>query len=431
MIMLRTHYINELNKEMDGKQVTLAGWVHEVRETANITFLLLRDKTGVVQVIGKKGVVDDSVIKSMSLPKESVVLISGTVKANAEAKKGFEIVPASVKNLNPLSAQVPFEVTGKVPVEIDVRLNYRYIDLRRIESSAVFRIQSTLLGAFRECLAKKGFEEIRTPGIIAEASEGGAELFPVVYFEKNAYLAQSPQLYKQLAVIGGLDKVMVVTPIFRAEKSNTVYHLTESTQMDAEMGFADADDAIGVLSDTVIYMIKQVRKKNNEELEQLGVKLKVPKVKTITYAEAIDALKKKNHKIEYGHDISREHEGGLQKIYGDAVVVKDFPASLRAFYSMPKEDNPELTNSFDFIYKGLEISSGAQRIHKPDMLIRALEKKGLDPKSFEFYVNAFKLGAPPHAGWSIGLERITMKVTGVQNIREASLFPRDRNRLTP
>jgi nondiscriminating aspartyl-tRNA synthetase len=429
--MLRTHYVNQLSKEMDGQEVSLAGWVHEIRETAKITFLILRDRTGVVQAIGKKGVVDDGVIASMSLPKESVIRIVGRVVANQEAKKGFEIIPKSVENLNPLSSPIPFEVTGKVPVDIDVRLNYRYIDLRRIESSAVFKIESTLLGAFREHLAKQDFEEIRTPSIISEASEGGSDLFSVKYFEKDAYMAQSPQLYKQLAIIGGMDRVMMAVPVFRAEKSNTTYHLTESTQMDAEMGFASADDAISLLAGTVTYMVKQVRKKNKEELEQLEVKLKAPKVKIITYAEAIGALKKKDHVIEYGHDFSRDHEEGLQKLYGDSVIVKDFPTNVRAFYSMPKEEDPELTNSYDFIYKGLEISSGAQRIHNPEMLIKAIERKGMNPKDFESYISAFRFGAPPHAGWSIGLERLTMKVTGVQNIREASLFPRDRNRLTP
>jgi aspartyl-tRNA synthetase len=429
--MLRTHYINQLNKEMNGQEVTLAGWVHEVRETSNITFLILRDKTGIVQVIGKKGVVGEDIIHSMSMPKESVVRIVGKVSANQEAKKGFEIIPISLENLNPLSSSIPFEVTGKVPAEIDVRLNFRYIDLRRIESSAIFKIQSTILGAFCDFLLKKDFEEIRTPSMIAEASEGGSDLFKIRYFEREAYLAQSPQLYKQLAVIGGLDRVMMVVPVFRAEKSNTVYHLTESTQMDIEMGFATSDDAIKMLEETLVHIVKQVRKRNKEELEQLGVKLKIPKIKRVKYSDAIAALKKKGHEIDFGHDFSRDHEEGLQKLYGDSVLVRDFPATLRAFYSMPKKDDPDLTDSYDLMYKGLEICSGAQRIHDPEMLIKSLEKKGLNPKDFESYINAFRFGAPPHAGWSIGLERLTMKLAGVKNIREASLFPRDRNRINP
>lgn len=429
--MLRSHYINELKSVMDGQRVTLAGWVHEVRETAKITFMLLRDRTGIVQVIGKEGVTSSDVIKSMSLPKESVVLVKGIVKANPEAKKGFEIIPESIENLNPLSAQVPFEVTGKVPADLDVRLNNRYIDLRRITTRSIFNIESTVLNTFTETFAKKGFVQIRTPSIIAEASEGGTDLFTIKYFEREAYLAQSPQLYKQLAVIGGLDKVYMIVPVFRAEKSNTIFHLTESTQMDIEMGFADNNDAIRELAMIVKNIIKSVAKKNAEDLENLGVKLEIPKVKIVTYEKVIKKLNENGYKVEFGSDLTREYEEEVYKQFGDAVIVKDYPTALRAFYSMPYEDNSEISKSYDFIYKGLEISSGAQRIHKAQMLEEALRKRNLDPANFEFYINAFRLGAPPHAGWSIGLERLTMKITGASNIRECSMFPRDRKRVVP
>jgi aspartyl-tRNA synthetase len=429
--VLRTHYVGELSAQIEGKPVTLCGWVHEVRETAKITFLILRDNTGLVQVLGKKGDVPDDVIRSMSLPKESVIMVKGKVRANKEAKKGFEIIPSEIRNLNPVSTTIPFEVTGKVPADIDVRLDNRFIDLRRIETAAVFSIESTMLNSFAGSLHSKGFSQIRTPSIIAESSEGGSDLFEIKYFEHKAYLAQSPQLYKQLAVIGGMDRVFMIMPVFRAEKSNTTSHINEITQMDVEMAFADADDAIKALSETVKAMIKSVKEDNREALETLGIKLEVPEPKTITYRQAIDGLKKKGHSIEYGHDFSKEHEKGIEDAFGEAVIVKDYPAELRAFYSMPKESDKELTNSFDYIYRGLEISSGAQRIHDPEMLVGALKRKGLNPKGFEFYINAFRCGAPPHAGWSIGLERFAMAVTGMKNIREATLFPRDRKRLTP
>lgn len=429
--MIRTHYVGELGPEMNGKEVVLAGWVHEVRETSKITFLLLRDKTGIVQVIGKRGTLDDSLIASMSLQKESVVMVKGMVKANREARAGFEIVPSEVRNLNPLSAQIPFEVTGKVPAEIDVRLNYRYVDLRRLESSAVFRIQSTILTTFRNTMLKQGFQEIRTPSIIGEASEGGADVFHVQYFENDAFLAQSPQLYKQLAVIGGMDKVFMVCPAFRAEKSNTVYHLTESTQMDIEMGFADHEDAMALLGSTVTSILEAVKRENSADMNTLGVKFDVPKVVVVGYEDAVSALTKAGHVIKSGEDFTREDEEGLQKIYGDCVIVRDYPTAVRAFYSMPNANNPEVSNSYDFIYKGMEISSGAQRIHIPELLVDAIRKRGLNPKNFESYISAFRCGAPPHAGWSIGLERLTMKVANLPNIREASLFPRDRKRLSP
>ncbi len=423
--------ISELSADMDGKEVVLAGWVHEVRETGKITFLLLRDSTGIVQLIGKKGDAGESVMKSMSLPKESVVEVKGTVKRNPEAKKGFEIVPSEIINLNPLSRQIPFEVTGKVPAEIDVRLDHRYVDLRRLETSAIFKIESTILQSFREFFVKKRFTEIRPPTIVGEATEGGSEVFQVEYFERKAYLAQSPQLYKQLALVGGMDKVFMIVPVFRAEKSNTSFHLTEVTQMDIEVAFADSNDAMKLLKDCVVYMVKQVNKKNQEELKILGSDLKVPKVKTVSYSTAVSALKRQGEPIKKGEDFTREMEEKMQRIYGDAVIVKDYPRDVRAFYSMPKESDPDLTNSYDFIYKGTEISSGAQRIHNPDMLIESIKRKGLNPDNFAFYIDAFRVGAPPHAGWSIGLERFAMKITGVSNIREASLFPRDRKRLAP
>ena len=417
---------------MAEKEVCLCGWVHEVRELGKLTFLLLRDSTGIVQVTAKAGVTEPKLIESMSLPKESVVRITGTVKLNSQARAGFEIAPTKIEDLNPLSTRIPFEVTGKVPVDLDVRLNYRYIDIRRLETAAVFNIQSTILSSFRNTLIKEGFKEIRTPSIVAEATEGGAELFPVQYFENKAYLAQSPQLYKQLAIIGGMDRVFIITPVFRAEKSNTTAHLTESTQMDVEMGFATADDAVSLLSAVVSNIVSDVKDKNKKDLETLGVTdLDVPHVKVIAYGDLIKALQAKGGGIKMGDDISREHEEALYKLYGDAVIVRDYPSDIRAFYSMPKADNPELSESYDFIYKGLEISSGAQRIHDPDVLTEAIRKRGMDPKNFEFYINAFRCGAPPHAGWSIGLERITMKICGLGNIRESSLFPRDRKRIAP
>lgn len=429
--VIRTHYISEIGPEMDGREVTIAGWVHEVRETAKITFLIIRDSTGTAQVIGKEGESDQSTIKMLSLPKESVICVTGIVKASKEAKRGFEIIPKKIVDLNPLTAAIPFEVTGKVPADIDVRLNNRHIDMRRKETLAIFKIESTVLNAFTSFFSKKGFIQIRTPSIISEASEGGADLFSVRYFEREAYLAQSPQLYKQLAIIGGFDKVFMVVPVFRAEKSNTTYHTTECTQMDIEIGFADHKDAMKLLSACFTYILKEVKKRNKTELESLGIELEIPKVKSVTYSTIIKRLRERGYAIEPGHDFSKEHEKAIQQEFGNAVIIKEYPTAVRAFYSMPNQSNPDLCNSFDLIYNGFEICSGAQRIHNADMLTKALKEKGLDPAKFEFYINAFREGAPPHAGWSIGLERFVMCIAKCSNIRETSLFPRDRKRLTP
>ncbi len=427
----RSHYISDISKDLAGKEVRIAGWVHEVRDVGSIVFMLVRDRTGIIQVTAKKGSVDEKIMKSMSPPKESVVSILGTVIENKQSKKGIEILPKEIENLNPISAMIPFEVTGKVPAELDVRLNNRYIDLRRLHSTAIFNIESTILWAFRSILAKEGFMEIRTPSLVKEATEGGAEVFKVDYFGDNAYLAQSPQLYKQLAVIGGLDRVMMIVPVFRAEKHNTTSHLNEITQMDIEMGFADHKDAIRMLKKTVTGIIKEVQKSNSADIETLGIKLSEESVKEVTYTEALKKLSSVGKSKEFGEDFTREDEMELSKLYGDLLIVKGYPTQIRAFYTMPDSDDVRISNSFDFIYKGTEISSGAQRIHMADTLVEAITKRGDNPHDFEFYINAFRNGAPPHAGWSIGLERFAMKIVNAENIREASMFPRDRTRLTP
>ena len=429
--LYRSHYISQLATEMDGEDVTLGGWVHEVRNIGKIVFILLRDHSGIVQIIGKEGVVPESVIKSMNLPKESVIMVKGKVKRSGESKAGLEIVPSEVINLNPLESTIPFEVTGKVPADIDVRLDNRYIDLRRLETTSIFNIQATVLWSFRNTLVKEKFTEIRTPALVEAATEGGADLFQVEYFERKAFLAQSPQLYKQLAVIGGMDRVSMVVPVFRAEKHNTVFHLNEITQMDAEIGFADHNDAMKLLKKVVKNIITDVSKRNSEDLKRLGVTLSKPIIKEITYKKAISLLNANGQKMEFGEDFNREQEDALCKLIGDLVLVKEYPRSVRAFYSMPNDKDKLVCNSFDMLYKGLEVSSGAQRIHIPEILVQSIKDHGLDPSNFDFYINAFRQGAPPHAGWSLGLERLTMKLTGMQNIRECCLFPRDRVRLKP
>lgn len=431
--MLRSHYISELSAAMNGHEVTLAGWVHEVRDVGKIKFLQLRDRSGIVQITAKKGAVPEEVMGAMSLVKESVVQVRGKVKAEPQARKGFEIVPLEVRDLNPVSAVIPFEVTGKVPAEIDVRLDNRYIDLRRLETSAIFSIQSEVMRAFREKLTELEFQEIRPPCIAAAATEGGTEVFRIEYFEKRAFLVQSPQLYKQLAVIGGMDRVFMTVPVFRAEKHNTTTHLNEVLQMDAEMGFGDHNDAMDVLEKTTLHILSRVKESCGEALKTLGVELNVPaKIPRYTYLDCVERLKNAGVAMEWGHDFTKEQERKLVELVPEELFfVTEWPTKVRAFYSMPVEGKPEICNAYDLMYRGLEIASGAQRIHKPELLVEALKSRGLNPEDFEFYIRAFRLGAPPHAGWSIGLERLTMKLAGRENIREACLFPRDRHRLTP
>jgi aspartyl-tRNA synthetase len=418
---------------MNGEKISLAGWVHELRDLGKVKFLILRDRTGLIQVTGKRGVTDEAVLNSMNLVKESVVKVTGIVREEKQARGGVELNPTEIINLNPVEVKIPFEVTGKVPADLDVRLNHRQIDLRRMETSAVFKIKSQMLRSFRERLYQLGFTEINPPCIVSAATEGGTELFPVEYFERKAFLAQSPQLYKQLAVIGGMDKVFMTTPVFRAEKHNTTTHLNEIISLDVEMGFANHEDAMDVLEDVMKRIIASVTKSCPEELKLLGVDLKVPgKMGRHTYTRVVELLNESGEKLRWGADFSREQELKATELLGEELFfITEWPTESRAFYSMPNEQNPKICNGFDLMYGGMEIASGAQRIHLPKLLVEQLTSRGLDPKEFEFYVSAFRMGAPPHAGWAIGAERLAMKLCNRSNIRECSLFPRDRTRITP
>jgi aspartyl-tRNA synthetase len=431
MRLKRTHYIKDIKKEFE-KEVIICGWVHEIRDIGKIRFLQIRDKTGIIQLTAKKEIIPE-IFEKLDLPKETVLSVKGIVKKSKIAKSGIELEPIDIEILNTLSAKVPFELTGKVPAELDTRLDYRYADLRRPQTYAIFKIRSIIANAFRNFMLKEGFEEIHPPVLVAAATEGGAELFEVKYFEKKAYLAQSPQLYKQLAIIGGMDKVFMFMPVFRAEKHNTLEHLNEIIQMDCEIGFADDNHAIDILEKTFLSILKEVKQKASEQLELLNTTLDIPtKIPRYTYSQLIEKLQKNDIKIEFGEDFSREHEAKLNQILGEeAYFITKWPTSIRAFYSMPEEENENICKAYDLVYRGLEISSGAQRIHLPDLLIKQLQKKGQNPENFKFYIDAFRIGAPPHAGWSIGLDRITMKVCNLKNIREATMFPRDRIRLTP
>ncbi|MFH0927411.1 MAG: aspartate--tRNA(Asn) ligase [Candidatus Micrarchaeota archaeon] len=430
--MYRTHYVKDAISQI-GKKVKLAGWVHEVRDKGKMKFVLLRDKTGIIQIFAKEGALAAEDFASLSCPKETVISVEGEVKESKIAKSGVELIPSKVEVIGPLSAKVPFELTGKVPAELDTRLDHRSVDLRRAEPNAIFTIKAHVANAFRGYLFSNGFDEIHPTCLVSAATEGGADLFEVQYFEKKAYLAQSPQLYKQLAVIGGMDKVFITYPVYRAEKHNTLEHLNEVLQMDVEMGFCTDKEAVDVLEGTFLHILNTISQNCAPQLETLGTTLKVPqKVQRHTYTSLVEKLNSHDSKMEWGEDFTREHEAKLNEILGEeAYIVTGWPTKIRAFYSMPHEDKPEICKAYDLIYRGLEISSGAQRIHIPELLEKQLKFHGCNPADFKFYVDAFRVGAPPHAGWSIGIERLTMKICGLHNIREATMFPRDRHRISP
>jgi aspartyl-tRNA synthetase len=417
-------------KKKNLKEIRLLGWVHDYRDLKNNKFIILRDSTGSVQCVIKN---KDLFEKFKDISLESVIEVYGSLK-KAEIKSEFVDIKdkeIEVKDFEILekAERIPIPIKDKIETELSKRINFRYLDVRKPEVLAIFKIQSCIVNSFREFFLKKNFIEIQPPSIIATATEGGTELFKVKYFERDAYLAQSPQLYKQLMAIS-LEKVFCVVPVWRAEKHNTIRHLNEIRQMDIEVAFCDDFDVMKILEECVFYIIKKVKKECEEELRKLDKKISVNKAKYLSYKEAIEILRKKGIEISYGEDFTPEAEKKICEIFKDSLVfVHSWPNLLKPFYIMPKDE--EISCGFDALMNGIEISSGGQRINKYDLLIKRLKEKNLNLENFEFYVNAFRYGAPKHAGWSIGLERFTMALLKLENIREACLFPRDRERLTP
>ena len=423
-------YIETITAKDDGKKVTIAGWLYDSRDLSKIRFVVLRDITGLIQVTAFKDKTSKEVFEAMAkTPRESVVVIKGAIKKSDKAPEGRELVPESFEILAEASSPLPIDVSDFSKTELPKRLDYRFLDLHRKKIQAIFKIQSAILQGYHEFMVKeeKAVEAI-FPSIISSSSEGGTELFPAQYFEKKAFLSQSCQLYKQMLACS-MEKVFAVFTVWRAEKHNTVRHLNESRQFDFEMAFADEFVVMDVLARCVQFIIKKVSEENKKELELLEVKLKVPAVKYLTFAQVVEIMKKE--KVHVGKtDLSGEVEEKLNELYPNTIVfVHDWPLAGKPFYIMPK--GKDSSAGFDAIYNGMEISSGGQRIHLPELLKERLKVKGLNPKDFEHYIDSFRFGSPPHAGWGIGVERLTMLILNLPNIREAVLFPRDRDRLTP
>lgn len=408
--------------------VEVVGWVSKSRALGKIRFVMLRDVTGIVQVTAVQKKADKKIFDLMDkLTREGVIYVKGKVVSSKQAPGGKEIIPEKMEVISEAN-KLPIDVSHFSKTELPKRLDYRFLDLHRRKTQAIFKIQSEISMAFREYFYKKNFLEVQLPSIIGSSSEGGTELFSVKYFEKNAYLAQSPQLYKQMLACS-MENVFTITPVWRAEKHNTVRHLNESRQMDIEMAFADQFVVMSELENSVKFIIQNVLKKCKSELKLLEVKLKVPGAKYLSYKETCKLLK-----VRYGEDLSPENEKELNRKFPETIVfVHSWPSSLKPFYIMPRNENFKSKESegFDAIYRGLEISSGGQRVHIPELLEEMLKSRKLNLKDFKSYIDSFRFGAPPHAGWSIGLERLTQLITGQSNIREAVLFPRDRDRLVP
>jgi len=432
--MLRTHYSSQITPQYDGKTVTIAGWVSKIRDIGKVKFLIVRDKEGEIQITAKKGDIDDKLVDTITkLTRESTVSVKGKIKKNRNAPNGFEVIPENIAVLSKAEVPLPLETDPNIKSELETRINFRYLDLRRKEVSAIFSIKDVVHRSFIKYMEQEGFTLVHVPCIVAAATEGGTNLFPVSYFETEAFLSQSPQLYKQMLMASGLDKVLIVTPVFRAEEHNTTRHLNESTQMDIEVAFVeDEQDALKYMQGVINFIYKEVVKQCKEQLKILGRKLDIPGVpfKQLTYTETLKVLEKDGIKIKWGEDLTPEAERGICKHYNPVIITK-WPTDTRAFYAMPEPGNERICRGYDLLIDGMEVNSGAQRIHDYNQLVKEMKRRKMNPKNFEFYLNAFRFGMPPHAGWSFGLERLTYVICGLKNIREAMLWPRDRTRLTP
>jgi aspartyl-tRNA synthetase len=438
--MIERVYSGELSPEKDGEEVSIAGWVHEKRKLGGLLFLLVRDRDGIVQVTLPKKFVPAEVFETAKgVSKESVVVVKGKLQAMDKAPGGVEVIPSQIEVLSSAASPLPLDPTGKVPANLDTRLDHRVLDLRKPQVAAIFKIRSRALKAAREHLLSKGFIEVHTPRIISTASEGGTELFPISYFEREAFLAQSPQLYKQMLMGSGLDRVFEIATYFRAEEHDTIWHLNEITAVDCELAFISGyEDVLKVIEGLICAMIREVKEHCSQELERLGVELEVPRTPfpRLTYAEVLSLLEEEaNLKLPFGEDLTTEAEKKLGEIMHqrghELYFVTRFPLDAKPFYTMPDSEDPELSASFDLEFKGREIISGSQRIHDYDLLVQRIKAKGLREQNFSSYLEAFKYGMPPHGGFGMGIERFLMLLLDLPNIREAVLFPRDRHRLEP
>jgi aspartyl-tRNA synthetase len=429
----RTHYSADVKPEMDGEEITLFGWVQEIRDLGGIRFIILQDREGTIQItVPKKKVSNEVLSKSDVLQKRYSIGVKGVVKKTEMTPRGVEVTPNEIKIFGIAATQLPIDITGKTPANLEVRLDARALDLSQEKNIAIFKIQHTALEAIRGFLFERGFIEVYTPRIIASATEGGAALFSVDYFERKAFLAQSPQLYKEQLIMS-LEKVFEVGPFFRAEESHTRIHSSEFISVDIEEAFADAEDVMQLLEQLMQHVCKIVDEKCQKELMTLKSKVKVPDLpfKRLTYDSALQDLKREGTEIPWGEDIPTTALRTLGKIHPYFYFVTDWPTHSKAFYIKPRDENPDICEGFDLMWRWIELVSGGTRIAEKELLIKRLKEKGLNPESFEHHLRAFDYGMPPHAGWAIGLGRLAMMLTGKKNIREVTLYPRDKFRLTP
>ena len=431
----RSHYSLDVTSKEHGKNITVAGWIEDIRNIGSIAFIILRDRKGTLQVTALKKEHPELFEKLVNIPRESVISINGICQKSEKARNGYEIIPNKLEILSVSETPLPLGVVDKVESELETRLDNRFIDLRKEKIQAIFKIRNQVIAAVHEYLRKENFIEIHTPNIIASSSEGGTDVFKFKYFEKEAFLAQSPQLYKQMMMATGLDRVYEIAWYFRAEEHNTRRHLNESTAIDLEMAFINSEeDVMKILEDLVHHMWKKSGD-CKEELKILEKEIIVPKLpfKRIIYDDVIEKLNKNGSEIKWGEDLGSEEEKLLgtimKKEKNEFYFITKYPIEAKPFYTMPEGDVH--SRGFDLECNGVEIASGSQRIHDVKLLKKRIKECDLDTKDFESYLKSFRYGMPPHGGFGFGIERFLMELLDIKNVRECILFPRDRTRLTP
>lgn len=428
-------------KDYENKEITVQGFVDKIRNLQYVQFVILRDSTGKVQITIEKNNENQELVAIIdNLTLESTLKITGKVMINEKVKLGgLEFIPSTIEVTSKSLSELPLDITSKDNALRETRLDYRFLDLRREENNLFFRCETVLEQAFREYCVNNGFIEIHTPKIAAGAAESGAEVFKIDYFGQTACLSQSPQFYKQMAMAAGFDKVFEIGPAFRAENSHTSYHATEINMADVEISWINSfTDIMDMEEEWIKYALDKLKATYGEEIKSLfnieisDTSIKFPR---ITFAQAKDILKQEfNYIGEKEDDFERKEENLLceyakKKYNCDFIFVTKFPFAARPFYHMLDENG--LTNSYDLLFKGVEITTGAQREHRVDILTNQMVKKDINPDSLSFYLDFFKYGCPPHGGFAIGIARIMMQIFELDNIREATFIYRGPTRLNP
>ena len=428
MEISRTHLIEDLNSSMEGQDVVFGGWIVDLRKLGKMAFLTVRDVTGMCQVIVK----GDSMNLLEGLNRQSVTRIKGKIQASKAKDFDFEVAATELQILAKAEYPLPIDPIGRLESDIDNRLNSRALDMRNQKTASIFKLRHHVLSSIRETLSGKKFIEITTPKIIGSASEGGANLFGLDYFGNQAYLAQSPQLYKEQMTIG-LERVFEISGFYRAEKSHTGRHLSEFTSVDIEASFMDYTDVMDVLEALIIDVFRKTSEKCKVEQENIGHAIQVPDspFERVTYSQALDELKNNDIKLEFGDDLMDSHLRTLGETHTGFYFLTDWPMKLKPFYIHEKDDDPTLSRSFDLQYGYLELSSGGRRLHDPEQLKARLKEQELDPANFTDHLESFGWGMPPHSGWGLGLDRLMTVLIGIDNVREVVLYPRDPDRLKP